>query len=412
MDRKIRRIVSSPVVVAPVAAPPERALRAVLGRFHAALDRADVAEARRLLLTPSPELDHVLLPRPEAIRFLRVEGRGPWAAAAGVAEIGGRQVLACLVFRRFSGDTWRVDGALQIRAEVDVARPEAVESAIVDFFDRFRATHAEDGSHGGGDAGSRSGIARSGVLPPTPTYEDRYRVCEGFAGVPRESIVAAEREIGAALPIGYLEYVVLFGVAIDSDRARVYAPARVTGELAEWRQRIREHWHWDDSYDVLSRRRAAECVRIADTFDGDELAFHPEERDVMYVLPRDAHDARAVVGTFEQGLDALVARELPFFFVEPDDDRSRLRIYGGRAVHDAIVRALVALGIHARRLDQHDPGRGAATQIFFPSIGGLVTIEEHGEVVVRHRGDERSLAPITAALERLGLEEEVGGRPA
>ena len=38
--------------------------------------------------------------------------------------------------------------------------------------------------------------------------------------------------------------------------------------------------------DILTKDRALECLIVADTMDGDELAMHPSEPDRLHVLPR------------------------------------------------------------------------------------------------------------------------------
>ena len=72
-------------------------------------------------------------------------------------------------------------------------------------------------------------------------------------------------------------------------KIRVFPPYQILeGDLGidAWRGRIKEYWFWDTAESVLPQTRALECVLIADTTDGDELVFHPDQPNRIYVLPR------------------------------------------------------------------------------------------------------------------------------
>ena len=110
------------------------------------------------------------------------------------------------------------------------------------------------------------------------TIIDAARACD---------VTAAEQALGARFPAGYGDYITRFGRGVlGGTYIRIYMPARVVADLAEWRARIDEFWFWDDGVEVLAKARALECIVIGDTWDGDELIFHPSAPDTIYVLPR------------------------------------------------------------------------------------------------------------------------------
>ena len=125
-------------------------------------------------------------------------------------------------------------------------------------------------------AGAR-GLEQIIVLAPAPA-------------IAHVDVDRAERALGTRLPSGYRTFVTTLGTPLVSLLFRVAAPDAITGQLEEWRARIGAYWFWGDA--PLSQQRALECVRIADTLDGDELVFHPSEPDHFFVLPR--HEERAI----------------------------------------------------------------------------------------------------------------------
>jgi hypothetical protein len=100
---------------------------------------------------------------------------------------------------------------------------------------------------------------------------------------------AAERQLGMRLPSGYGEFIARFGEGMLAGYLRVYPPYQILegdNSVTEWRKRIDEYWFWDDGRDVLTKEKALECIIVADTVDGDELAAHPSKPDRLYVFPR------------------------------------------------------------------------------------------------------------------------------
>lgn len=100
----------------------------------------------------------------------------------------------------------------------------------------------------------------------------------------------AEATLGIRFPAGYREYVTRFGEGVlGGSWIRIYPPQRIlsgNNNHAEWRERIRQYWFWDEGREVLDQAAALECTLIGDTCDGDELIVHPSTPERIYVLPR------------------------------------------------------------------------------------------------------------------------------
>jgi predicted DNA-binding WGR domain protein len=102
-----------------------------------------------------------------------------------------------------------------------------------------------------------------------------------------KEVDALEMKLGVSLPQGYREYMKTLGEGVlGGTFVRVYGPGTIAKGLNSWRKRIKQYWFWDLSSAVLTKKRAVESVIIADSLQGDELLFHPEEPDRLLVLPR------------------------------------------------------------------------------------------------------------------------------
>ena len=126
--------------------------------------------------------------------------------------------------------------------------------------------------------------------PVGPLSVDELRVVRGPAlPVSPAEVDEVEAWLGCRLPVGYREFVTRFGSGVLCGFLRVYTPGELRrGErsVGEWRARLEEFWLWDDDPDRLTRPRGLECVRVADTVNGDEFVFHPSEPDRVLVLGR------------------------------------------------------------------------------------------------------------------------------
>jgi hypothetical protein len=121
-----------------------------------------------------------------------------------------------------------------------------------------------------------------------------------------------EKKLSVQLPLGYKEYVTTFGDGVLSDCVRVYLPKQIERELKPWRKRIKQHWFWDETPKVLPQDRALECIVIADTLNGDEVVFHPNDNKRLYVLPRDFEQSFLAGSDLLEAIEWLLSDKLGF----------------------------------------------------------------------------------------------------
>jgi hypothetical protein len=121
--------------------------------------------------------------------------------------------------------------------------------------------------------------------------------------VPEAEVADLEAELGFVFPTGYREFITKFGRGVLGGLVRIYTPADIRSgpcNIEEWRKRIDEYWFWDAGANVLTKPRALQSIIVGDTVGGDELIFHPDEPDRLYVLP---HDFEEIWVASTTGLD-------------------------------------------------------------------------------------------------------------
>lgn len=141
--------------------------------------------------------------------------------------------------------------------------------------------------------------------PVGPLSIEDLRVVHGPAQpVPPGEVDDLEAWLGCRPPAGYREFVTRFGRGVLSGLVRVYTPGelrRGATSVEDWRARVEEFWLWNDDPDLLTMPRGLECVRVADTLNGDEFVFHPSEPDRVLAL------GRADFRVYEAGRGLLAA---------------------------------------------------------------------------------------------------------
>lgn len=116
-----------------------------------------------------------------------------------------------------------------------------------------------------------------------------------------EEVAEVEQLLGIKFPAGYQDFITKFGEGAMTE-IRIYPPRRILNglnNLREWRKRIGEYWFWDVNPEILNKEQALECIIIADTFVGDELAFHPRNPETIYFLPRHDDNIYKIDGFYE-----------------------------------------------------------------------------------------------------------------
>ena len=127
---------------------------------------------------------------------------------------------------------------------------------------------------------------------PAASFEDVYLVNPAHVRPSTSGeVTGLESELGVRMPTGYDEYVRRLGDGALGHLVRVYPPTTLGTRTSEWRARVQEYWFWDTTAAGVEPESFQDRgVVVADTFDGDELCFLPEDPDALFLLPRDDDD--------------------------------------------------------------------------------------------------------------------------
>ena len=221
----------------------------------------------------------------------------------------------------------------------------------------------------------------------------------------------AEEALGCRFPAGYRELVTRFGEGTTGGFLRIYPPDRVLETRAEWQARVREYWFWETGGTGTTPDRIREGVVVADSFDGDELCFHPEDPDTLYLLPRHFDDAIRLGPGLLAALDwmlgsgELVVRESGPVTFEPWHDRTEIRRY----VSGDLAEVAAELAAHdpgALVVPAHHSGDGFASgEVLLPAIGGHALLwwfaDGSAEVMLSHDASapEETVRRVTGVVE-------------
>jgi hypothetical protein len=211
---------------------------------------------------------------------------------------------------------------------------------------------------------------------PGSSFEDLYLVNPTHVrpATPDE-VAVLEAELGVRMPAGYGEYVQRVGEGALGHFVVVHAPAGLPDRTLEWRKRIQEYWFWDTSEAGVSPEALQQQgVLVADTFDGDELCFHPADPGALFVLPRNEDVARRLGPGLVTAVDWMLSGALnPWvegWSFETSTHRVEVRQEPtpGLAL-DAAAQALADLGEHSHVVELAD-----RQTFFLPVIGGRLSL--------------------------------------
>ena len=216
---------------------------------------------------------------------------------------------------------------------------------------------------------------------PGASFEDVYLVNPAYVRLSAlQEVAGLESELGVRMPHGYGEYVRRLGAGTLGHWVRVYAPTDLATRTHQWRERVQEYWFWDTSATGIEPQSFQQHgVVVADTFDGDELCFLPENPDALYLLPRDDDDAVPLGPGLLPALDQLLAGELNpwvegWTFEAFSDGRQEVRRDLGPGLDLAGAgQAVAGLGEHAHVVEME--GR---TTFFVPALGGRLSVYQLG----------------------------------
>ncbi len=259
---------------------------------------------------------------------------------------------------------------------------------------------------------------------------DIYVVSDRLTQATDEDVTAAETVLGTHFPATYREYVTTLGVGYCNGFARVYLPAEIVSEKAEFQQ----EWalfapsRYQTGFDLLPLHRMLESIILATTVDGDEVVFHPDTPDDLYVLPRQDWHIYRIGRTLDEALTwVLTPHHLSIVertsvltetgeFVErvaryfiPDVEREGQDILLRGAPYEAVRAYLVELALASpgptlclcHQYPNGDGTEGEALHLFVQEYGGEIVCNpcarpEGIKIAVEYDADRR-----TESLDRL-----------
>lgn len=235
-------------------------------------------------------------------------------------------------------------------------------------------------------------------------FDDVYVVSDQLTVVTDGDVIAAEATLGTRFPDGYREYVTTLGMGYCNGFARVYLPSEIVARKAEFQQM----WamfapsRYEQGFDLLPLHRMIESIILLSTVDGDDLVFHPDTPQALYVLPRQdwhiyqggqaldealswmltpGHLAIAEHTSILTSEGQFVERLARYF--EPDGEREEHAFLLQGVNYDALRAYLIALALTAlgptlclRHLYISPDGtEGEALQLFVKEYGGEVVCD-------------------------------------
>lgn len=192
----------------------------------------------------------------------------------------------------------------------------------------------------------------------------------------------AEKALHCLFPDGYGDFVTTFGKGTYSDFVRVALPLEIAKEVGAFRARLKRHYFWTDKRSALPKARVVECIRIADSLNGDELLSHPDTRR-LYVLPIDREVVFAVGSTFAEGLAWMCEsgklgykQKVRYFDSGIGRKRVRFSSAGETVKESEVAKSIEALDLHQLVLKPSANHRGR--RYFLPPLAGSIHIFSEG----------------------------------
>jgi hypothetical protein len=101
---------------------------------------------------------------------------------------------------------------------------------------------------------------------------------------------AAQKQLEVVFPDGYREYVTTFGEGtLGGSYIRIFPPHALLAWRKHYLELMRDYWLWDEEPFIFTQKQALESYAIGDTLDGDQLVVHPDNKDKIFVLPRNEY---------------------------------------------------------------------------------------------------------------------------
>jgi len=134
------------------------------------------------------------------------------------------------------------------------------------------------------------------------SFDNIYLISEMVEQETLDGIMVAEAALGLTFPEEFKSFVTRLGRGEYDGEVYAYMPS----EIIEQKEELQEIWvetanTWDNLDDVLPSPKLSQMIPLGGTSDGDAIAFHPDNPQVIYILPRNSAEI-IVAQTFTEAI--------------------------------------------------------------------------------------------------------------
>ena len=112
--------------------------------------------------------------------------------------------------------------------------------------------------------------------------------------------------MGGIVSEDHREFLRLFGEGVLFNHIRIFGIDSIDAEAAQYQERWKDYFLWDDADSALDENAIATCVIVGDTFNGDEFALSPAHPGNLYYLPQDSSIIVDLGPSLEQATNQIV----------------------------------------------------------------------------------------------------------
>lgn len=216
-----------------------------------------------------------------------------------------------------------------------------------------------------------------------------------------EDVKKLESRFSMVIP-EYLEFMENFGEGTISNAVRVYPPQRILAETEAVRKRWADYFLWDDANSELTAQDLIDAVPIADSLDGDEVAFVPC-KNALYILPRHNDRAKRIGGDLSSAIEYIcnsgeIYSDVDFLYFESWENRVNHKLFleEQRFDFDLVLSQLKQIEhIHLSVSKEDD-----YISILCPQLEGSVSIFGEEAIIFTVSGIDPT--PVMSVLQSLG----------
>lgn len=209
------------------------------------------------------------------------------------------------------------------------------------------------------------------------SFRDVYRVSNSLEVVTEEEVRAVERDLGVTFPAGYLEYVTTLGKGVYCGYVHVFMPTQIQQAYQQKQTEWETNLGWPAGEKILSRKQVVESFILAETTDGDDLIFHPQQPDKLFVLANTDAMIYDVGADLEEALNWLYEAgvltphsNFKYFHSQKNLGLLMLRASNSRLSFGDLRDYLLSLGAHQHVIMDTEEG---FIQLFYSDFGGFIS---------------------------------------